>query len=86
MALRLRGKLVHLFRRAFARTSPVNAQFPGYYVGNTFGSVTNNVDVPVASYPLVTQPRHPGLYCIVGNLQRPPPIQGIQNRLLAMRM
>jgi len=56
-----------------------NAQFPGYYVGNTFGGVTNNVDVPVASYPLVTQLGIPG--CTTASVTcNVSAIQGIQNR------
>jgi iron complex outermembrane receptor protein len=56
-----------------------NAQFPGYYVGNTFGGVTNNVDVPVASYPLVTQLGIAGCTAasVTCNISA---IQGIQNR------
>ena len=58
---------------------PGNAQFPGYYVGNTFGGVTNNVDVPVASYPLVTQLGIPG--CTAASVTcNVSAIQGIQNR------
>jgi iron complex outermembrane receptor protein len=58
---------------------PGNAQFPGYYVGNTFGGVTNNVDVPVASFPLVTQLGIPGCTAasVTCNISS---IQGIQNR------
>jgi iron complex outermembrane receptor protein len=76
--LRLRGN----WSTSFVAPSldvPGNAQFPGYYVGNTFGGVTNNVDVPVASYPLVTQLGIPGCTAssVTCNISA---IQGIQNR------
>jgi len=76
--LRLRGN----WSTSFVAPSldvPGNAQFPGYYVGNTFGSVTNNVDVPVASYPLVTQLGIAG--CTASSVTcNVSAIQGIQNR------
>ena len=56
-----------------------NAQYPGYYVGNTFGGVTNNVDVPVASFPAVTQLGIAG--CTAASVTcNVSAIQGIQNR------
>lgn len=55
------------------------AAHPGFYVGNTFAGVTNNVAVPVSAYPLVTQTGIPGctstsVTCNISSLQ------GIQNR------
>lgn len=52
---------------------------PGFYVGNTFTGVTNNIAVPVAAFPLVTQTGIPGctaasVTCNISSLQ------GIQNR------
>ncbi len=52
--LRLRGNMSTSFVAPSLDVAG-NSQFPGYYVGNTFGGVTNNVDVPVASFPAVTQ-------------------------------
>ncbi len=76
--LRLRGN----WSTSFVAPSldvPGNAQFPGYYVGNTFGGVTNNVDVPVASFPLVTQLGIAG--CTAASVTcNVAAIQGIQNR------
>lgn len=42
------------------RGTLVNGAYTGYGVGNTFGGTTNNVNVPVALYPLVTQLGIPG--------------------------
>ncbi|HEX3755135.1 MAG TPA: TonB-dependent receptor, partial [Rhizomicrobium sp.] len=76
--LRLRGNMSTSFVAPSLDVAG-NAQYPGYYVGNTFAGVTNNVDVPVASYPLVTQLGIPGctsasVTCNISTLQ------GIQNR------
>ena len=54
-----------------------NAQFPGYYVGNTFQSQTNNVDVPIANYPIL--PSVPGVTCTATTCNVGA-IQGIVNR------
>ena len=52
---------------------------PGFYVGNTFTGVTNNISVPVSSFPLVTLEGIAGctaasVTCNISSLQ------GIQNR------
>jgi iron complex outermembrane receptor protein len=54
-------------------------QFPGFYVGNTFTGVTNNIDVPVAAFPAVTQVGIAGCTAasVTCNISS---IQGIQNR------
>ena len=76
--LRLRGNWSTSFV-APALDVPGSAQYPGFYAGNTFQSQTNNSNVSVAAYPLVTQLGIPGctaasVTCNVGA------IQGIVNR------
>ena len=76
--LRLRGNWSTSFV-APALDVPGSAQYPGYYAGNTFQSQTNNSNVSVAAYPLVTQLGIAGctaasVTCNIGA------IQGIVNR------
>jgi iron complex outermembrane receptor protein len=76
--LRLRGNWSTSFV-APALDVPGSAQYPGYYAGNTFQSQTNNANVSVAAYPLVTQLGIPGctLASVTCNIAA---IQGIVNR------
>jgi iron complex outermembrane recepter protein len=76
--LRLRGNWSTSFV-APALDVPGSVQYPGFYAGNTFQSQTNNSNVSVAAYPLVTQLGIAGctlasVTCNVGA------IQGIVNR------
>lgn len=76
--LRLRGNWSTSFV-APALDVPGSAQYPGFYAGNTFQSQTNNANVSVAAYPLVTQLGIPGctLSSVTCNIAA---IQGIVNR------
>ena len=76
--LRLRGNWSTSFV-APALDVPGSAQYPGYYAGNTFQAQTNNSNVSVAAYPLVTQLGIPGctatsVSCNIAS------VQGIVNR------
>jgi iron complex outermembrane receptor protein len=75
---RLRGNWSTSFV-APALDVPGSAQYPGYYAGNTFQAQTNNSNVSVAAYPLVTQLGIPGCTSasITCNIAA---IQGIVNR------
>jgi len=76
--LRLRGNWSTSFV-APALDVPGSAQYPGFYAGNTFQTQTNNSNVSVAAYPLVTQLGIPGctLASVTCNIAA---IQGIVNR------
>jgi iron complex outermembrane receptor protein len=76
--LRLRGNWSTSFV-APALDVPGSAQYPGFYAGNTFQAQTNNANVSVAAYPLVTQLGIPGctLSSVTCNIAA---IQGIVNR------
>ena len=75
---RLRGNWSTSFV-APALDVPGSTQYPGYYAGNTFQTQTNNSNVSVAAYPLVTQLGIPGctLSSVTCNIAA---IQGIVNR------
>jgi iron complex outermembrane receptor protein len=76
--LRLRGNWSTSFV-APALDVPGSAQYPGFYAGNTFQAQTNNANVSVAAYPLVTQLGIPGCTAssVTCNIAS---IQGIVNR------
>ena len=76
--LRLRGNWSTSFV-APALDVPGSVQYPGFYAGNTFQTQTNNSNVSVAAYPLVTQLGIPGctLASVTCNIAA---IQGIVNR------
>lgn len=75
-SLKLRGSMSTSFVAPVldGRGTLVNGAFTGYGLNNTFGGVTNNVNVPVALYPLVTQLGIPGctatsVTCNIANIQ-----------------
>ncbi len=75
-SLKLRGSMSTSFVAPVldGRGTLVNGVFTGYGLNNTFGGVTNNVNVPVALYPLVTQLGIPGctatsVTCNIANIQ-----------------
>ena len=75
-SLKLRGSLSTSFVAPVldGRGTLVNGAYTGYGLGNTFGGVTNNVNVPVALYPLVAQLGVPGctaasVTCNIANVQ-----------------
>jgi iron complex outermembrane receptor protein len=74
--LKLRGSMSTSFVAPVldGRGTLVNGAYTGYGLGNTFGGVTNNVNVPVGLYPLVTQLGIPGCTaasatCNIANIQ-----------------
>ena len=75
-SLKLRGSISTSFVAPVldGRGTLVNGAYTGYGLGNTFGGVTNNVNVPVSLYPLVTQVGVPGctassVTCNIANVQ-----------------
>ncbi len=76
--LRLRGNMSTSFVAPSLDLAGTATQ-PGFYVGNTFAGVTNNINIPVSAYPAVTQLGIPGCTAssVTCNIAA---IQGIQNR------
>jgi iron complex outermembrane receptor protein len=75
-SLKLRGSISTSFVAPVldGRGTLVNGAYTGYGLGNSFGGVTNNVNVPVAIYPLVAQLGVPGctatsVTCNIANVQ-----------------